>query len=365
MAELLTMYPAQANSPETTLAGSLSATSTSATVLDGSVLPDAPNYLTIGADTTSAETVLMTAKSGNVLTITRGQNGTAARAWDKGDIIARYFTAADHDAIRENISRLNNGKPDKVEDAVDGNFAAFGEDGGLVDSGKKPSDFAAANHSHNDKADKVEGAVDGNLAGLDESGNITDSGKKPGDFAAANHSHNDKADKVEGAVDGNLAGLDESGNITDSGKKPGDFAAANHSHNDKADKVEGAVDGNLAGLDESGNITDSGKKPGDFAAANHGHSGYALVKYFQNVAVPASAWVSSSTKPAYPYQAEISAAGVDSSWKPDITFSDDDAESGNFSSSANAGTNTVIIYAASKPTTQITILTIECKKAVT
>jgi hypothetical protein len=323
MAELLTMYPAQANSPETTLAGSLSATSTSATVLDGSVLPDAPNYLTIGADTTSAETVLMTAKSGNVLTITRGQNGTAARAWDKGDIIARYFTAADHDAIRENISRLNNGKPDKVEDAVDGNFAAFGEDGGLVDSGKKPSDFAAANHSHNDKADKV-----------------------------------------EGAVDGNLAGLDESGNITDSGKKPSDFAAANHSHNDKADKVEGAVDGNLAGLDESGNITDSGKKPGDFAAANHGHSGYALVKYFQNVAVPASAWVSSSTKPAYPYQAEISAAGVDSSWKPDITFSDDDAESGNFSSSANAGTNTVIIYAASKPTTQITILTIECKKAV-
>mgnify|MGYP006954063737 FL=1 len=283
MAELLTMYPAQANSPETTLAGSLSATSTSATVLDGSVLPDAPNYLTIGADTTSAETVLMTAKNGNVLTITRGQNGTAARAWDKGDIIARYFTAADHDAIRENISRLNNGKPDKVEDAVDGNFAAFGEDGGLVDSGKKPSDFAAANHSHNDKADKV----------------------------------------------------------------------------------EGAVDGNLAGLDESGNITDSGKKPGDFAAANHGHSGYALVKYFQNVAVPASAWVSSSTKPAYPYQAEISAAGVDSSWKPDITFSDDDAESGNFSSSANAGTNTVIIYAASKPTTQITILTIECKKAVT
>ena len=283
MAELLTMYPAQANSPETTLAGSLSATSTSATVLDGSVLPDAPNYLTIGADTTSAETVLMTAKSGNVLTITRGQNGTAARAWDKGDIIARYFTAADHDAIRENISRLNNGKPDKVE----------------------------------------------------------------------------------GAVDGNLAGLDESGNITDSGKKPGDFAAANHSHNDKADKVEGAVDGNLAGLDESGNITDSGKKPGDFAAANHSHSGYALVKYFQNVAVPASAWVSSSTKPAYPYQAEISAAGVDSSWKPDITFSDDDAESGNFSSSANAGTGAVIIYAASKPTAQITILTIECKKAVT
>ena len=87
MAQLKTMYPAQANTPETTLAGSLTTTGTSVTVLDGSVLPEAPNYLTIGADSATAETVLMTAKNGNDLTITRGQNGTAARAWGKGDII--------------------------------------------------------------------------------------------------------------------------------------------------------------------------------------------------------------------------------------------------------------------------------------
>lgn len=190
MAQLKTMYPAQANTPETTLAGSLTTTGTSVTVLDGSVLPDAPNYLTIGADSATAETVLMTAKDGNDLTITRGQNGTAARAWGKGDIIGRYFTAADHDALRENIETLNTEKPDRVASPVDGNFVAFdGTTGAQKDSGKKAADFAAANHTHDGKADKVSGATAGNFAGLDENGNLTDSGKKPGDFAAASHSH--------------------------------------------------------------------------------------------------------------------------------------------------------------------------------
>lgn len=190
MAQLKTMYPAQANTPETTLAGSLTTTGTSVTVLDGSVLPDAPNYLTIGADSATAETVLMTAKDGNDLTITRGQNGTAARAWGKGDIIGRYFTAADHDALRENIETLNTEKPDRVASPVDGNFVAFdGTTGAQKDSGKKAADFAAANHTHDGKADKVQGATAGNFAGLDGNGNLTDSGKKASDFAAASHSH--------------------------------------------------------------------------------------------------------------------------------------------------------------------------------
>lgn len=190
MAELKTMYPAQANTPETTLAGSLTTSGTSVTVLDGSVLPDAPNYLTIGADSATAETVLMTAKDGNDLTITRAQNGTAARAWGKGDIIGRYFTAADHDAMRENIETLNAKKPDKVANSVDGNFVAFnGTTGEQKDSGKKAADFAAANHTHDGKADKVSGATSGNFAGLDGNGNLTDSGKKASDFAAASHSH--------------------------------------------------------------------------------------------------------------------------------------------------------------------------------
>jgi hypothetical protein len=183
------MYPAQANSPETSLSGALTAAGTTVNVVDGSVLPEAPNLLTIGADGSTAETVLMTAKNGNVLTVTRAQNGTTARAWSAGDVIARYFTAADQTAMQENIKKLNEGKAEKAASPTAGNFAGLDASGNPTDSGKKPGDFAAASHTHTGKADKVNSATAGHFAGLDSSGNLTDSGKKPGDFANASHAH--------------------------------------------------------------------------------------------------------------------------------------------------------------------------------
>ena len=189
MSELVTMYPAQANSPETSLSGALTAAGTTVNVVDGSVLPEAPNLLTIGADGSTAETVLMTAKNGNVLTVTRAQNGTTARAWSAGDVIARYFTAADQTAMQENIKKLNEGKAEKAASPTAGHFAGLDSSGNLTDSGKKPGDFAAASHTHTDKADKVKNATAGHFAGLDSSGNLTDSDKKPGDFANASHAH--------------------------------------------------------------------------------------------------------------------------------------------------------------------------------
>ena len=323
MSELVTMYPAQANSPETSLSGALTAAGTTVNVVDGSVLPEAPNLLTIGADGSTAETVLMTAKNGNVLTVTRAQNGTTARAWSAGDVIARYFTAADQTAMQENIKKLNEGKAEKAASPTAGNFA-----------------------------------------GLDSSGNPTDSGKKPGDFAAASHTHTGKADKVKSATAGHFAGLDSSGNLTDSGKKPGDFAAASHTHTDKADKVKNATAGHFAGLDSSGNLTDSGKKPGDFAAASHAHAGYAEVKIFSGVSVAASAWVSDSTYAAYPYAASIVCPGVTVSHVPEVVFGATEAASGNFAPVALSGSGTVKIYAATKPTAAITVQSITCIKAV-
>ena len=189
MSELVTMYPAQANSPETSLSGALTAAGTTVNVVDGSVLPEAPNLLTIGADGSTAETVLMTAKNGNVLTVTRAQSGTTARVWSAGDVIARYFTAADQTAMQENIKKLNEGKAEKAASPTAGNFAGLDASGNPTDSGKKPGDFAAASHTHTDKADKVKSATAGHFAGLDSSGNLTDSGKKPGDFANASHAH--------------------------------------------------------------------------------------------------------------------------------------------------------------------------------
>lgn len=323
MSELVKMYPAQANSPETSLSGALTAAGTTVNVVDGSVLPDAPNLLTIGADGSTAETVLMTAKSGNVLTVTRAQNGTTARAWSAGDVIARYFTAADQTAMQENIKKLNE-----------------------------------------DKAEKVSSPTAGNFAGLDANGNPTDSGKKASDFAAANHTHTGKADKVSSPTAGNLAGLDSSGNITDSGKKPGDFADASHTHTGKADKVSSATAGHFAGLDANGNLTDSGKKASDFANASHAHAGYAEVKIFSGVSVAASAWASDSTYAAYPYAASIACSGVTASHVPEVVFGATEAASGNFAPVALSGSGTVKIYAATKPTAAITVQSITCIKAV-
>ena len=282
MSELVTMYPAQANSPETSLSGALTAACTTVNVVDGSVLPEAPNLLTIGADGSTAETVLMTAKSGNVLTVTRAQNGTTARAWSAGDVIARYFTAADQTAMQENIKKLNEGKAEKPASPTAGHFA----------------------------------------------------------------------------------GLDSSGNLTDSGKKPGDFADASHTHTGKADKVSSATAGHFAGLDSSGNLTDSGKKPGDFANASHAHAGYAEVKIFSGVSVAASAWVNDSTYAAYPYAASIACPGVTASHVPEVVFGATEATSGNFAPVALSGSGTVKIYAATKPTTAITVQSITCIKAV-
>ena len=191
MAELAKMYPPQANTPETSLSGALTAAGTTVNVVDGTILPDAPNLLTIGADGSTAETVLMTEKSGNVLTVVRGQDGTTARAWSAGDVIGRYFTAADQKAMQDNITALNNGKTEKVTSPTDGNLVAFdGTTGKQKDSGKKPGDFAAASHTHSGYVEKVSSPVSGNLVAFDgTTGKQKDSGKKPGDFAAASHSH--------------------------------------------------------------------------------------------------------------------------------------------------------------------------------
>ena len=326
MAELAKMYPPQANTPETSLSGALTAAGTTVNVVDGTMLPDAPNLLTIGADGSTAETVLMTEKSGNVLTVVRGQDGTTARAWSAGDVIGRYFTAADQKAMQDNITALNNGKTEKVTSPVSGNLVAF----------------------------------DGTT------GKQKDSGKKPGDFAAASHTHSGYVEKVSSTVSGNLVAFDgTTGKQKDSGKKPGDFAAASHTHSGYVEKVSSTVSGNLVAFDgTTGKQKDSGKKPGDFAAASHSHSGYAQALIFQNVSVAASAWRSDSTYAAYPYAATLTLTGVTASHVPEVTFGAAEAASGIYAPVALSGSGTVKIYAASKPAAAITLQSILCIKAV-
>ena len=105
MINLAEMYPASVNSISTTITGAISAADTTLFVLDDSRIPEPLTLLVLGENSTQAETVKLTAKDGNRLTVVRGfQN--AARAWNEGTTIARNFTAYDHDAFKDNITTL-------------------------------------------------------------------------------------------------------------------------------------------------------------------------------------------------------------------------------------------------------------------
>ncbi len=83
-----------------------------------------------------------------------------------------------------------------------------------------------------------------------------------------------------------------------------------------------------------------------------------------NVSVATSAWVSSNTYSNYPYQASITVSGCTSNHVPEVVFSPTDVSSGIFAPVCSSTTNAVIIYATKKPSAAITILTVECRKAL-
>ena len=101
-----TMYPAIVNSPETALSSAIDAVQTTISVLDASKLPAAPNLAIIGTGK-EVETILYTGKTANDLTgCTRGFQGVAA-SWVLDTLVARFFTAYDHDTFKQNIEGLN------------------------------------------------------------------------------------------------------------------------------------------------------------------------------------------------------------------------------------------------------------------
>lgn len=99
------MYPGKINSPITENTIAITATSTTITLMDASVLPDGPNIAVLGEED-DAETILYTGKAGNTLTgLTRGFQGIA-KAWPPQTPVARRFTAYDYDALRLNLTGM-------------------------------------------------------------------------------------------------------------------------------------------------------------------------------------------------------------------------------------------------------------------
>ena len=86
---------------------------------------------------------------------------------------------------------------------------------------------------------------------------------------------------------------------------------------------------------------------------------------FEDVYIEPSAFAEDTTYSDYPYRAAITCAGVTEDDIPDVVFGKTDSESGNFATMSDAASNAVYIYAKQKPAATITLLTIECRKAVT
>lgn len=100
---------------ETTLASSINssatslivATGTGTTLLGGVTLTAGDIFLcAIDPDTSSEEIVYVTARTGDTLTITRGQAGTSAISHSNGATIQHVFTGQDAQHFEDSINSL-------------------------------------------------------------------------------------------------------------------------------------------------------------------------------------------------------------------------------------------------------------------
>jgi len=108
---LWTMFDGIPNSPVTTLSTGIDSDDTTIVVVDGSVLPDAPNIcsLGLGEDT---ETIYYGTKVSNTLSdvIRDYEEISAAKSWDSGTSVARMFTNYDYAALVANIGEVDDKK---------------------------------------------------------------------------------------------------------------------------------------------------------------------------------------------------------------------------------------------------------------
>jgi len=110
-------YRSAGDSASTTLNGAVLIGATSWTVADGSVFPSEGDYYVARG----AEIVLVTARSGNVLTVVRGQAGTAADAHDDGGSVTSIWTADELEGRRNEAKRLKTMDYGSIRD-TDGNI---------------------------------------------------------------------------------------------------------------------------------------------------------------------------------------------------------------------------------------------------
>lgn len=112
------MFDAQADSPDFTLAVTISDSDTSIEFLDLTDLLPAPNLITIRTDDSDVtpETIYYpTDPTGNTISgVTRGYGGTTAKSFIAGALACRANTAEDHRLFKANILDLASAKQNEI-----------------------------------------------------------------------------------------------------------------------------------------------------------------------------------------------------------------------------------------------------------
>ena len=108
-----TMFNPKAFSPQTVLSQDVGTSDTRLYVDDVLVFPAVPTLATIGADSSTAETVRVAAIGSNFIDVERGYVGSA-KAFTANTVIARNFSSADQQIIQDNITYLNDVKLEEV-----------------------------------------------------------------------------------------------------------------------------------------------------------------------------------------------------------------------------------------------------------
>lgn len=119
------LYTGIAFSPQATLTESIGEADTIIKISDTSAFPDGPNLATIGTDE-DGETIQYAAKADGLLSgCTRGVEGTA-KAWNSGEVIARNFTAKDHNDLIATVNEIKLALA-ALETSIDTKIAAHNE----------------------------------------------------------------------------------------------------------------------------------------------------------------------------------------------------------------------------------------------
>jgi hypothetical protein len=165
------------------------------TVADTAITTQAVRFRVLDADLPSSilSTIATTDKEQlqseidaleSVFTTSKAAAETAATNAAASETAAAQSTAAAGDSAAASAASASTAS-EKAETAVTKAGEASASAQSAADSAREAAQIVGGNY-----ATKVTGAVSGNLAGLNATGNLVDSGKKPQDFAAASHAAN-------------------------------------------------------------------------------------------------------------------------------------------------------------------------------